>query len=153
MQADQTLAAMAFVEALDSGLISAFYLSDWESKSSEKVLIAPVMSYLMRNEPVDYQFWLNIGSKGWYERLEQPLTHPIVLSRHWTEGKQWTAEDENAYNQANLQRILSGLLLRCREKVFALTSDYNEAGIEERGQLLNLLQNLLRKVLRGVNER
>ncbi len=153
MQADQTLAAIAFVEALDSGLISAFYLSDWESQSSEKVLIAPVMSYLMRNEPVDYQFWLNIGSKGWYERLEQPLTHPIVLSRHWTEGKQWTAEDENAYNQANLQRILSGLLLRCREKVFALTSDYNEAGIEERGQLLNLLQNLLRKVLRGVNER
>lgn len=152
-QADQALAARAFVEALDSGLISAFYLSDWESQTSEQVLIAPVMSYLMRNEPVDYQFWLNIGSKGWYERLEQPLTHPIVLSRHWIEGKQWTAEDENAYNQANLQRILSGLLLRCREKVFALSSDYNEAGIEERGQLLNLFQNLLRRVLRGVNDR
>ena len=99
----------------------------------------------MRNDPVDYQFWLNIGSKGWYERLEQPLTHPIVLSRNWQEGKQWTADNETAYNQANLQRTLSGLLLRCREKVFALTSDYNEAGVEERGQLLTLFQNLFRK--------
>jgi hypothetical protein len=101
---------------------------------------------------VDYQFWLNIGSKGWYERLEQPLTHPIVLSRHWQEGKQWTADDEVSYNQANLLRILSGLLLRCKIKVFALTSDYNEAGVEERGQLLTLFQNLFRKVIRGKNE-
>ena len=153
MQSDQDLAAQAFIEAIDSGLISAFYLSDWDSKVDDDVLIAPVMSYLMRNEPVDYQFWLNIGSKGWYERLEQPLTHPIVLSRNWQEGKQWTADDETAYNQANLQRTLSGLLLRCREKVFALTSDYNEAGVEERGQLLNLFQNLFRKAIRSENER
>lgn len=152
MQMDQNLAAQAFIEAIDSGLISAFYLSDWSSQTDHDVLIAPVMSYLMRNEPVDYQFWLNIGSKGWYERLEQPLTHPIVLSRNWQEAKQWTADDETTYNQANLQRTLSGLLLRCREKVFALTSDYNEAGVEERGQLLTLFQTLFRKALRGNNE-
>lgn len=153
MQSDQNLAAQAFIGAIDSGLISAFYLSDWDSQADDDILIAPVMSYLMRNKPVDYQFWLNIGSKGWYERLEQPLTHPIVLSRNWQDGKQWTADDETAYNQANLQRTLSGLLLRCREKVFALTSDYNEAGVEERGQLLTLFQNLFRKAIRGNNER
>ena len=152
MQSDQNSASRAFIEAIDSGLISAFYLSDWESQVDNDVLIAPVMSYLMRNEPVDYQFWLNIGSKGWYERLEQPLTHPIVLSRNWQEGKQWTADNETAYNQANLQRTLSGLLLRCREKVFALTSDYNEAGVEERGQLLTLFQNLFRKASRSTDE-
>src|SRR5690606_39222291 len=153
MQSDQNSASRAFIEAIDSGLISAFYLSDWEGQVDSDVLIAPVMSYLMRNEPVDYQFWLNIGSKGWYERLEQPLTHPIVLSRIWQEGKQWTADNETAYNQANLQRTLSGLLLRCREKVFALTSDYNEAGVEERGQLLTIFQNLFRKAIRSNNER
>ncbi len=153
MQFDQDRAAYAFIEAIDSGLISAFYLSDWQSQTDDDVLIAPVMSYLMRNEPVDYQFWLNIGSKGWYERLEQPLTHPIVLSRNWQKAKQWTADDETAYNQANLQRTLSGLLLRCRHKVFALTSDYNEAGVEERGQLLTLFQNLFRKAIRSDHER
>ena len=151
-QSDQKLASQAFIDSVDSGLIAASYLSEWQSQPGDDILIAPVMSYLMRNEPVDYQFWLNIGSKGWYERLEQPLTHPIVLSRHWQEGKQWTADDEVSYNQANLQRILSGLLLRCKIKVFALTSDYNEAGVEERGQLLTLFQNLFRKVIRGKNE-
>ena len=153
MQTDQRLAAQAFIEAVDSGLISAFYLSDWEGQPNDNILIAPVTSFLMRNEPVDYQFWLNIGSKGWYERLEQPLTHPIVLSRNWSAGKQWTADDETAYNQANLQRTLSGLLLRCREKVLALTSDYNESGVEERGQLLTVFQTLFRKAIRGENER
>ena len=152
MQSDQKLAGKAFIGSVDSGLIAASYLSEWQSQPGDDILIAPVMSYLMRNEPVDYQFWLNIGSKGWYERLEQPLTHPIVLSRHWQEGKQWTADDEVSYNQANLLRILSGLLLRCKIKVFALTSDYNEAGVEERGQLLTLFQNLFRKVIRGKNE-
>ena len=151
-QSDQKLASQAFIDSVDSGLIAASYLSEWQSQPGDDILIAPVMSYLMRNEPVDYQFWLNIGSKGWYERLEQPLTHPIVLSRHWQEGKQWTADDEVSYNQANLLRILSGLLLRCKIKVFALTSDYNEAGVEERGQLLTLFQNLFRKVIRGKNE-
>lgn len=151
-QLDQKLASQAFIGSVDSGLIAASYLSEWQSQPGDDILIAPVMSYLMRNEPVDYQFWLNIGSKGWYERLEQPLTHPIVLSRHWQEGKQWTADDEVSYNQANLQRILSGLLLRCKKKVFALTSDYNEAGVEERGQLLTLFQNLFRKVIRGKND-
>jgi len=153
MQSDQQSASQAFIEAIDSGLISAFYLSDWDSPADDDVLITPVMSYLMRNEPVDYQFWLSIGSKGWYERLEQPLTHPIVLSRNWQEGKQWTADDETAYNQVNLQRTLSGLLLRCRKKIFALTSDYNEAGVEERGQLLTLFQNLFRKASRSIDDR
>lgn len=152
MQSDQKLAGKAFIGSVDSGLIAASYLSEWQSQPGDDILIAPVMSYLMRNEPVDYQFWLNIGSNGWYERLEQPLTHPIVLSRHWQEGKQWTADDEVSYNQANLQRTLSGLILRCKIKVFALTSDYNEAGVEERGQLLTLFQNLFRKVIRGKNE-
>ena len=153
LQENQNLASQAFIKAIDSGLISALYLSEWEVQPNNSVLIAPVMSYLMRNEPVDYQFWLNIGSQGWYERLEQPLTHPIVLSRNWQTGKQWTADDELAYNQANLQRTISGLLLRCREKVFAFTSDYNEAGVEERGQLLTVFQNLFRKALRSKNGR
>ncbi|NLE82948.1 MAG: DEAD/DEAH box helicase family protein [Chloroflexi bacterium] len=149
LQVDRDKSAKAFIEALDSGMIAATYLSDWETKPGDNVLIAPVTSYLMRNEPVDYQFWLNVGSKGWYERLEQPLTHPIVLSRHWQTGKLWTADEESAYNQANLQRILSGLLLRCREKVFAFSTEFNEAGIEERGQLLTLFNTLFRKALRG----
>lgn len=147
-RSDQASAAQAFIESLDSGLISAMYLSDWDSSDPDSILIAPVMSFLMQNKAVKYQFWINIGSKGWYERLEQPLTHPVVLSRSWQSGDQWTADDEFEYNQTNLKRILSGLLARCRTKIFVLSSDFNESGIEERGQLLTLLQTLHRKAIR-----
>jgi hypothetical protein len=88
---------------------------------------------------------LNIGSKGWYERLEQPLTHPIVLSRNWSIGRQWSAEEEQDYNLSNIEKVVSGLIARCREQIFVFSSEYNESGIEERGELLTLFQNLLRK--------
>lgn len=134
-----------FIESLENGLIPALYLSSWEQPASDEILLAPVTSFLMRNKPVAYQFWLNIGSKGWYERLEQPLTHPIVLSRNWTTGRQWTSDDELAYNKQNLTRIIGGLMARCSRKIYLYTSDYNELGVEERGQLLTFFQNLLRK--------
>ncbi|MGI6259939.1 MAG: DEAD/DEAH box helicase family protein [Anaerolineaceae bacterium] len=134
-----------FIESLENGLIPALYLSSWERQTSDQVLLAPVTSFLMRNEPVAYQFWLNIGSKGWYERLEQPLTHPIVLSRNWNIGRQWTSDDELAYNKQNLTKIINSLISRCSEKIYLYTSDYNESGVEERGQLLTFFQNLLRK--------
>jgi len=48
----------------------------------------------MRNKPVTYQFWLDIGSQGWWARLDQPLTQPYVLNRNWQHGKQWTDLEE-----------------------------------------------------------
>jgi hypothetical protein len=106
----------------------------------------------MRNNPVRYQFWLNVGSKGWYERLEQPLTHPIVLSRNWTAGRQWSADEELDYNRNNLGKVIRGLIARCQEKIYLFTSDYNESGVEERGQLLTLFQSLIRKARQGCDE-
>ena len=48
----------------------------------------------MSNRPVEVQFWLDVGSRGWSERLYQPLTHPYVLSRGWQPGRPWTDADE-----------------------------------------------------------
>ena len=112
------------------------------------MLIAPVLTFLMQNRAVDHQFWLNLGSKGWYERLEQPLTHAYVLNRQWQPGKKWTTDDELALGRFNLERTLIGLLRRCRGQVHLCTSDYSEAGIEEKGLLLTWAQNLFRSALR-----
>lgn len=135
------------VEAVQSGIIAAQYLPDPESLAGQ-VLIAPVMTFLMQNRRVAYQFWLNIGSPGWYERLEQPLTHPYVLSRNWQPGERWTTDDELALSQQNLARIISGLVRRCQTAVYLGVSDFNEAGVEERGLLLTRTQSLYRRVLR-----
>ena len=146
--ADAAYLGGEYYRALDQGLLSALYLPEEEIVGEPGVLIAPVMTFLMQNRSVQHQFWLNLGSKGWYERLEQPLTHPYVLNRRWKPGKKWTTDDELALGRFNLERTLVGLLRRCSGKVHLCTSDYGEAGVEERGLLLTWAQNLFRSAVR-----
>lgn len=146
--ADASYLGREYYKTLSQGLLSALYLPDEEIVGEPGVLIAPVMTFLMQNRAVRHQFWLNLGGKGWYERLEQPLTHPYVLNRQWLPGKKWTTDDELALGRFNLERTLLGLLRRCSGHVHLCTSDYNESGIEERGLLLTWAQNLFRSAIR-----
>jgi len=137
-----------YYRSLSQGLLSALYLPEEELSGETGVLIAPVMTFLMQNRAVEHQFWLNLGSKGWYERLEQPLTHPYVLNRQWQPGQKWTSDDEIALGRLNLERTILCLLHRCSGEVHLCTSEYGEAGIEEKGLLLTWAQNLFRSALR-----
>lgn len=146
--ADASYLGREYYKTLSHGLLSALYLPDEEVIGEPGILIAPVMTFLMQNRSVQHQFWLNLGSKGWYERLEQPLTHPYVLNRQWKPGKKWTTDDEIALGRFNLERTLLGLLRRCSAQVHLCTSDYGESGTEERGLLLTWSQNLFRSAIR-----
>ena len=134
-----------YIQMVQDGVIAAQYLLPWQEQSLDAVFIAPAYTFLMANRPVDYQFWLDIGSMGWWERLYQPLTHPVVLNRHWPEGRQWTDADEYAANQQSLERLISGLLRRCGKKIFLCAAGMNERGEEPRGPLLQSVQTILRR--------
>jgi len=108
--ADAAYLGREYYKSLNQGLLSALYLPDEEIVGEPGVLIAPVLTFLMQNRAVDHQFWLNLGSQGWYERLEQPLTHAYVLNRQWQPGKKWTTDNELALGRFNLERTLIGLL-------------------------------------------
>lgn len=134
-----------YIRVVEEGLIAAQYLTNWdEQENSHSVLVAPAFTYLMSNRPVTYQFWLDIGSSGWWSRLDQPLTQPYVLSRNWPAGRQWTGADELGTNQDTLNRIITGLLRRCATHVDLITVGLNESGSEERGALLIAVQTMLR---------
>ena len=148
--ADAVYLGGEYYRALDQGLLAALHLPDEEIVGEPGVLIAPVMTFLMQNQTARHQFWLNLGSKGWYERLEQPLTHPYVLNRQWKPGKKWTTDDEVALGRFNLERTLVGLLRRCSGQVHLCTSEYGEGGVEEKGLLLTWAQNLFRSAIREV---
>ncbi|MEZ0395402.1 MAG: UvrD-helicase domain-containing protein [Anaerolineales bacterium] len=135
-----TEAGREYVDLLQEGVIAAQYLESWRADSDEAVLVAPAYTFLMMNRPVRIQFWLDIGSSGWSERLAQPLTQPYVLSRNWEPGRLWTDADEVAAGTAALVRLLSGLLRRCREHVFLGLTNVGETGFEQRGALLRALQ-------------
>lgn len=136
-----------YVQMVEQGVISAQYLTNWEEQQlSESVLIAPAFTYLMSNRPVKYQFWLDVGSSGWWARLDQPLTQPYVLSRNWQPGIKWSTLDDMNSNQDTLNRVCVGLLRRCSEHVYLLSVSLNESGNEERGKLLVAIQSVLRNL-------
>jgi hypothetical protein len=135
-----------YLTMVDRGVIANFYLRDWVMDTDDSVLIAPAYTFLLNNRPVDYQFWLNIGSEGWSRRLYQPLTHPYVLSLQWQVGETWDDEDEQQSNREALSRLVLGLTRRCRQAVYLGYSELSESGYEQRGLLLDTVQAMLRRV-------
>ncbi|MGA7192039.1 MAG: UvrD-helicase domain-containing protein [Anaerolineales bacterium] len=138
-----------YIAMLQEGVIAAQYLESWKAENEESVLVAPAYTFLTMNRPVTVQFWLDAGSSGWYERLDQPLTHPQVLSRAWPVGRQWTFADEEQTNQGTMARLVSGLLHRCREKIYLGISNLGESGFEQRGELLRAFQRVLQEQENG----
>ena len=137
--------AKEYIRMVDQGVISAQYLTNWEEQENlTQVLIAPAFTYLMSNRPVAVQFWLDIGSSGWWARLDQPLTQPYVLSRNWQTSQKWTGRNDLETNQDTLLRITNGLLRRCSSQVNLVSVGLNESGNEERGALLIAMQTILR---------
>jgi hypothetical protein len=134
-----------YIRMVSEGVVAATFVESPYAEKPDAVLLAPAYTFLLSNESVGYQFWLNAGSPAWWERLYQPLTHPYVLSRHWPPDKKWSDEDEVAARQATLLRLVRGLLRRCRARVYLAISTLNEQGFEERGPLLTLVQQVLRE--------
>lgn len=143
---------LEYVRMVERGVIAAQYVPAWETAQGEDdaVLLAPAYTFLMHNQPVDYQFWLNAGSSGWWERLYQPLTHPYVLTRHWQKGDVWTDAHEVDAQTRVLHRLVQGLIRRCRVQVYLGFSELGEQGYQQVGPLLRAVQGVLRR--RGKSE-
>ncbi|MBE2268592.1 MAG: ATP-dependent helicase [Anaerolinea sp.] len=135
-----------YIEMVAGGLIAAQYVRRWNVQAENSVLIAPAYTFLMNNQPTDVQFWLDIGNRGWFERLYQPLTHPYVLSHQWTAGDKWTDEREVEIRRDALYRLMIGLIRRCRGKIYLGLSQLSENGYESQGELLQAIQRMLRRL-------
>ena len=136
-----------YVEMVQQGVLAAQYEWGWRIQPQNAILLAPAYTFLMYNRPVDYQFWLNVGSAGWWERIFQPLTHPFVLNRQWPVGRVWEDADEYQARQLALYRLVIGLLRRCRKRVYLGISRLNEQGYEETGPLLQAFNRVKRQLL------
>jgi len=134
-----------YLEMVQDGVIAAQYIRRWRQQPEDAVLLAPAYTFLIGNRPVDVQFWLNVGGSGWWERLNQPLTHPYVLSRRWPTDAIWTDADEFEARQEALYRLTLGLVRRCRRKIYLGLSELSEQGSEQKGALLQAIQRVLRE--------
>jgi hypothetical protein len=149
LEEGQTL-GREYLYMVREGVVAAQYIRSWAAQPEEAVLLAPAYTFLMSNRPVAVQFWLNVGARGWWERLYQPLTHPYVLSRHWPKGQPWTDEYEFEVRQNALHRLVQGLIRRCRHAIYLGLSELGEQGFEQQGPLLRAIQRVLRESRGGV---
>ena len=139
--------SLEYVRMVDRGVIANQYIREWDTdKRQDAVLIAPAYTFLLSNLPVDYQFWLSVGSNGWSQRLYQPLTHPYVLSQQWQYGDVWTDTDEVKAEQETLANLILGLIRRCRKTIYLGMSEFGEQGYEQRGVLIMAIQSMLRRL-------
>ena len=128
-----------------TGILANQHLPSWNISQEHSTYIAPAYTYLLSNQPVEYQFWLDTGSRGWYERIFQPLTNPYVLARDWTRGEKWSDTEEQDMNLTNLDRLSSGLIRRCKKRVYFCLTETDEMGYEQKGLLLQSINTLLQK--------
>jgi hypothetical protein len=141
---------LEYLEMVRDGVVAAQYIRSWgtspedDGAESDSVLLSPAHTFLMGNRPVDVQFWLDVGSRGWFERLNQPLTHPYVLSRDWPAGHIWSDADEFEANQDSLYRLALGLMHRCRRRIYLGLNELSEQGYEQKGPLIAAMQRVLR---------
>lgn len=136
----------SYVQHVLDGIIGEQALSQPDhSTDASGVQVAPAYTFLMGNRAVTYQFWLDIGSNGWSERLHQPLGQPYVLNRNWPEDRRWTAEYDFLANAEFAYRLVAGLLRRCAGRIWLTHVDYNEQGFTQQGALLLALQRILRR--------
>jgi hypothetical protein len=128
---------------VSEGLLAALHEESWFKEEANAVFIAPAYTYLMRNRPADYQFWLDVGSAAWAERLDQPLTHPYVLRRSYEIDRIWVDEDEFQSSWNMLRKLVLGLTRRCGKELYLAIADLGEQGYEQRGPLLRVFQQIL----------
>lgn len=137
---------LEYIQMVEEGILAALYPENWRGNIKDAVFIAPAYTFLLSNQPVDYQFWLDVGSSGWWERLYQPLTHPYILSRHWQPGSVWSDAIEVSINHDTLDRLIQGLVHRCRKKIFMGYCQLNDQGYEQKGPLLQAVGKTLRRI-------
>ncbi len=147
LQSDQR--GKEYIQMVEDGVIAAQYMRSWRLEDEDAVQLLPAYTFLMQNRPVDYQFWLDIGSYGWYKRIYQPVTHPHVLNRNWPKDQYWMDVDEVAFEQDALYRLVSGLMRRCRSQIYLGLSDLSESGYESEGQLLKTLHRVYQLAVAG----
>ncbi len=145
MEIDKKELGKAYIEMIYEGVVASPNPEiDRNIQSANLLLFAPVYSFLLTDKVVKYQFWLDVGSMGWWEPIHQSLTNSHVLSRAWKVGEKWT-DDKDIENRNNtLHRLITGLCRRCSDGIYLCASqeDSSESGDN---RLMQLLQENLKE--------
>jgi hypothetical protein len=136
-----------YAEMVSQGVVAAQYLTGLEVEATAEsvVLIAPVHTYLLSDHVARFQFWLDIGSMGWWTPPHQPLTNHHVLGRRWESNDKWTDAVDFEIRNRILFRLVSGLCQRCREGIYLCASELETSGEPQDSPLMRAAQQVLQE--------
>ena len=136
--------ARQYVELMLNGIATAEYQIDWpDTPPPDAVLLSTAYAYLTRDVRSGVQFWLDLGSDGWWLRPNQPLTNPYVMSNRWPKGMPWTDAEEKAVRRETLGRLVIGLASRCDQSLYLGFSELGVNGTAQRGRLQRAIMQAL----------
>ncbi len=79
-----------------------------------------------------YQFWLDVSHSDWVKTDTGPLYNAWVMQADWTKDE-YTVEDDIFLSKQKTARILRKLLLLAKEHIWACSSLFDPAGVENLG--------------------
>jgi len=132
-----------YYQMVKAGVLANQYPKAWIQRPPDAVYLSPAYTFLLSNAPADYQFWLDVGSRGWYERIFQPLTNPHVLHRDWEIGHPWRDIEEISLSRKTLVCLTNGLINRCKKGLFFCLTDTDDRGFEQKGLLIQSLNKVM----------
>lgn len=137
-----------YVTLVEGGMVAGQYLASWGPGAQPGVLFASPFTFLLMNRPVRVQLWLDVGSRAWLARdhIYEPLSQPYVLSRGWPVGRVWTDQDEVRVRLEGLAQLVTGLVFRCRERIYLGYSELSEQGYEQHSPLLQAIVTLMNRL-------
>ncbi|MEO0405767.1 MAG: recombinase family protein [Cyanobacteria bacterium P01_A01_bin.135] len=134
------LAIARFVQLLQAGTITADPYPVRPLKPAAAVTLATAYQYRALRLAHRWHFWLDVGSPLWLTGAPPLFAAPVFL-QSWP-GRQWTAADELAANQARLRRSLMDLAGRVGERLYLCHSDLSTSGQDQSGPLVGVVGQL-----------
>ncbi len=98
----------------------------------DDLVVATPQKIIDNNISSKYQFWLDVSHSDWVKTDTGPLYNAWVFQADWTKDE-YTVEDDIFLSKQKTARILRKLMLLSNEHIFACSSLFDPAGVENLG--------------------
>lgn len=123
--------ASDIIVQIENSIIAENPSSSLEIQKDDLVIATP-QKIIDNKISTKYQFWLDVSHSDWVKTDTGPLYNAWVFQADWTKDE-YTVEDDIFLSRQKTARILRKLLLLAREHIWACSSLFDPAGVENLG--------------------
>lgn len=100
-------------------------------------------AYLIKSKQSKIQIWADSYSDVWHQVGIKRYYNPFIFLKE-NINKDWDFESENKYKILQTNSIIMSLLRKVSDRLYIFGSEFNSNGYEQRGELLEYLNGILK---------